>query len=335
MEWITDFGKILIWPKGAFPFIFLPRCRAMHVRLSEACWLPESKWGSTERQIQNFADRKSKAATKDKSGDGNLAQSLDFAAEEVVRANYSFHHTTFSRKPYYETRNESFSSLSVAFYAIWDNLWGSGYEAPFEAENSFRAEFSGNFLPSRSYKGGEEERVEAPNKSGKSFDIKIVPPSPPPSSAHRQTILHDQTSDLKTGAALKSMKISQVALCSSSWVAEQINSCRGRRRQNTEHRRAHNYAHVGIFIVVVVVGNSRSFNNHIKEWTSSWSDYPKTVHCPNCPMAPTFSFQILVVCVGVPIIVVHTYLLSGLGKSWSLGSGLPGTVSENVENDRK
>ena len=178
MEWITDFGKILIWPKGAFPFIFLPRCRAMHVRLSEACWLPESKWGSTERQIQNFADRKSKAATKDKSGDGNLAQSLDFAAEEVVRANYSFHHTKFSRKPYYETRNESFSFLSVAFYAIWDNLWGSGYEAPFEAENSFRAEFSGNFLPSRSYKGGEEERVEAPNKSGKSFDIKIVPPPP-------------------------------------------------------------------------------------------------------------------------------------------------------------
>ena len=107
MEWITDFGKILIWPKGAFPFIFLPRCRAMHVRLSEACWLPESKWGSTERQIQNFADRKSKAATKDKSCDGNLAQSLDFAAKEVVRANYSFHHTTFSRKPYYETRNES------------------------------------------------------------------------------------------------------------------------------------------------------------------------------------------------------------------------------------
>ena len=176
MEWITDFGKVPIWPKGAFPFIFLPRCRAMHVRLSEACWLPESKWGSTERQIQNFADRKSKAATKDKSGDGNLAQSLDFAAEEVVRANYSFHHTTFSRKPYYETRNGSFFFLSVAFYAIWDNLWGSGYEAPFEAENSFRAEFSGNFLPSRSYKGGEEERVEAPNKSGKSFDIKIVPP---------------------------------------------------------------------------------------------------------------------------------------------------------------
>ena len=146
MEWITDFGKVPIWPKGAFPFIFLPRCRAMHVRLSEACWLPESKWGSTERQIQNFADRKSKAATKDKSGDGNLAQSLDFAAEEVVRANYSFHHTTFSRKLYYKTRNESFSFLSVAFYAIWDNLWGSGYEAPFEAENSFRAEFFWEFF---------------------------------------------------------------------------------------------------------------------------------------------------------------------------------------------
>ena len=80
----------------------------------------------------------------------------------------------------------------------------------------FARNFSGNFLPTRSYKGGEEERVEAPNKSGKSFDIKIVPPPPPPSSAHRQTILHDQTSDLKTGGALKSMKISQVALCSSS-----------------------------------------------------------------------------------------------------------------------
>ena len=87
-------------------------------------------------------------------------------------------HNIFKKTIFNETRNESFSSLSVAFYAIWDNLWGSGYEAPFEAENSFRAEFSGNFLPSRSYKGGEEERVEAPNKSGKSFDIKIVPPPP-------------------------------------------------------------------------------------------------------------------------------------------------------------
>ena len=98
--------------KGAFPFIFLPRCRAMHVRLSEACWLPESKWGSTERQIQNFADRKSKAATKDKSGDGNLAQSLDFVAEEVVRANYSFHHNNFRKN---STKQET--TLSSSF--LW------------------------------------------------------------------------------------------------------------------------------------------------------------------------------------------------------------------------
>ena len=75
--------------------------------------------------------------------------------------------STFSRKPYYETRNESFSSLSVAFYAIWDNLWGSGYEAPFEAENSFRAEFSGNFLPSRSYKGEKKRGLRRQTKAGK------------------------------------------------------------------------------------------------------------------------------------------------------------------------
>ena len=44
-------------------------------------------------------------------------------------------------------------------------------------------------MPSRSYKGGEEERVEAPNKSGKSFDIKIVSPSRRPTNK----LFYDQT----------------------------------------------------------------------------------------------------------------------------------------------
>ena len=162
--------------KELFPFISLPRCGAKCT----------SGWGSRERQIQNFADGKSKAAPKDKSEAGNLTQIQAFAVEEVLTwaqqstdmakisqaTSWNNSNTTIRKhqnpsfKGAFINRKETFL-LSEALFAIWDNLWGPDMSCHLQQKRVLAEEFEkvfGDFFTTGSY---TRRGLGLPNKDGR------------------------------------------------------------------------------------------------------------------------------------------------------------------------